>query len=197
MVGALIVPMILGFTTPDALGAVISIAGIGMLVGSLLMTAWGGPKRRINGVIFFELISGFCFILMGLQPAFWPVALGAFGAHITIAIVFGSNQVIWQTKVELENQGRVFSAQQMFSSMASPAAYLLAGPLAEKVFEPWMASSGAFTLQVSLVIGSGAGRGIGLMFILMGLAKISVSILGYLNPRVRRVEDELPDVNVG
>jgi len=192
MVGALIVPMVLYFTTSDKLGALITIAGSGMLTGSLLMTIWGGPKRRINGVIFFELISGFCFILIGLQPEFWLVALGAFGAHITIAIVFGSNQALWQIKVAPENQGRVFASQQMFASLASPLAYLMAGPLAEKIFEPWMAANGAFSQQLGNYIGVGLGRGIGLMFILMGLAKIGVSLLAYLNPRVRLIEDERP-----
>ena len=192
MVGALIVPMVLYFTTSDKLGALITIAGTGMLTGSLLMTAWGGPKKRIHGVIFFELISGICFILMGLRPEFWLVALGAFGAHITIAIVFGSNQALWQTKVEPENQGRVFATQLMFASLASPLAYLLAGPLAEKIFEPWMALDSAFSNELSIYLGSGAGRGIGLMFVLMGLVKITVSVFGYLNPHVRRIEDEIP-----
>ena len=193
MVGALIVPMILNFTSPDKLGAIITIAGTGMLTGSLLMTAWGGFRRRVTSVIFFEFLSGICFVLMGLRPEFWLVAVGAFGAHITIAIVFGSNQTLWQTKVEPKNQGRVFAAQQMFASLASPLAYLLAGPLAENIFEPWMVSGGALSYKLSSLLGSGAGRGIGLMFVLMGLAKITISVLAYLNPRVRLIEDELPD----
>jgi DHA3 family macrolide efflux protein-like MFS transporter len=197
MVGALIVPMILSFTSSDKLGAIITIAGTGMLTGSLLMTTWGGPKRRINGVIFFELLSGVCFTLMGLRPEFWLVAVGAFGAHITIAVVFGSNQALWQTKVEPENQGRVFASRQMVASAASPLAYLLAGPLAEEIFEPLMASGGTINLKLSPLLGSGMGRGIGLMFVLMGLVKIAISVLGYLNPRVRLVEDELPDIVSG
>lgn len=191
MVGALIVPMILSFSTSDKLGAIITIAGVGMLTGSLLMTAWGGPKRRIYGVLFFEMLSGFCFVMMGLRPEIWLIALGAFGAHITIAIVFGSNQALWQSKVEAENQGRVFATQQMFASAASPLAYLLAGPLAERIFEPWVTSGKALSSQLSMIIGSGSGRGIGLMFILMGLIKVGVSFWGYLNPRVRCIEDEL------
>jgi MFS family permease len=193
MVGALVTPMILSFMAADKLGAIITIAGTGMLTGSLLMTAWGGPQRRTHGVLIFELLSGFCFMLMGFRPEFWLIAVGAFGAHITIAVVFGSNQAIWQTKVEPENQGRVFAAQQMVASVASPLAFILAGPLAENIFEPWMNSGGALSLELSPVIGSGPGRGIGLMFVLMGLIKITVSILGYLNPRVRCIEDELPD----
>ncbi len=193
MVGALIVPLILGFSTSDKLGVIITVAGVGMLTGSLLMTSWGGPRRRVNGVIFFELLSGICFMLMGLRPAVWLVALGAFGAHITIAVVFGSNQAIWQSKVESEFQGRVFAAQQMFVSATSPLAYLIAGLLAEKFIEPWMASGGALSLELGSILGSGVGRGIGLMFVIMGLVKILISVSGYLNPRVRLVEDELPD----
>jgi MFS transporter, DHA3 family, macrolide efflux protein len=191
MVGALIVPMILGFTSSDKLGAIITIAGVGMLTGSLLMTAWGGPKQRIKGVLYFELLSGFCFMLMGFRPEFWLVALGAFGAHVTIAIVFGSNQAIWQSKVEAENQGRVFATQQMFASLAAPLAYLLAGSLAENIFEPWMSSGAALSSKLQIVIGSEAGRGIGLMFILMGMSKVGVSFWGFLNPSIRNVEYDL------
>jgi DHA3 family macrolide efflux protein-like MFS transporter len=132
-------------------------------------------------------------MLMGLRPNFWLIAIGAFGAHITIAIVFGSNQTLWQSKVEPENQGRVFATQQMFASVASPLAYFLAGPLAERIFEPLMTAGGVFSIQLSTIIGSGAGRSIGLMFVMMGLVKVTVSIFGYLNPHIRLVEDELPD----
>ncbi|MBN1264621.1 MAG: MFS transporter [Anaerolineales bacterium] len=192
MVGALIVPMILNFTTPDKLGAIITIAGTGMLAGSLLMTAWGGPRRRVYGVILFELLSGFCFILMGLRPDFWLVAIGAFGAHFTIAIVFGSNQTIWQTRVEPENHGRVFATQQMFTSLTQPLAYLSAGPLAEKFFGPLMIAGGPLSLKLASLLGSGTGRGIGLMFVLMGLVKIAISVFAYLNPRMRLIENAKP-----
>jgi len=193
LVGALITPMVLGFTTTPGLGGIISFAGFGMLAGSLVMSIWGGPRRRINGVLFFEMLSGVCFLLIGLRPAFWPVAVGALGAHMTIAIVYGSNQAIWQSKVETSVQGRVFAFQQMVASAAAPLAYLLAGPLAEKVLEPALAEGGALAGSAGQLVGVGVGRGIALLFIFMGLVKISVALLGYLNPHVRNVEDELPD----
>jgi len=196
MVGALLAPMVLSFTTAYQLGAVITVAGTGMLVGSLLMSAWGGTKRRVNGLLLFELISGLCFILMGLRPDFWLIAIGAFGAHVTIAIVFGSNQAIWQTKVEPEKQGRVFAAQQMIARAVSPFAYLLAGPLAERVVEPLLVEGGSLEFTIGTVVGLGAGRGIGLLFLIMGIVKVAVSGLSWLNPRIRLVEDELPDVLV-
>jgi hypothetical protein len=193
MVGALITPMILSWTSSDALGAIISIAGVGMFTGSLIMSAWGGPQRRINGVLNFEMLSGLCFVLMGLRPSFWLVAAGAFGAHVTIAVVFGSNQAIWQSKVEPQVQGRVFATQQMVARSASPLAYLLAGPLADRVFNPLVAVDGSLAGSLGQVLGTGPGRGIGLLFVLMGAIKVAITLISRLNPHLRNVEDELPD----
>jgi MFS family permease len=194
MVGALITPMILGFASSKTLGFTISIAGLGMLTGGVAMSIWGGPKRRINGILAFEFLSGVCFLLIVLRPSFWPTALGAFGAHVTIAIVTGSSQAIWQNKVAPDVQGRVFATQQMIARATSPLAYLLAGPLADKVFEPLLAHGGSLAGSIGQVVGSGPGRSIGLLFLLMGVTKIAVTLVGFAQPRIRLVEDELPDV---
>ena len=161
MVSALAAPLILSFATPQVLGLFITVAGTGMLAGSLVMGAWGGPKRRILGVIGFELISGFCFILMGLRPELWRVALGAFGAHFTIAFIDGSNKSIWQTKIPQEIQGRVFAVWQMVALAAAPLAFLSAGPLADRVFEPLMRSGDLLSAGLNGLVGSGQGRASG------------------------------------
>lgn len=192
-VGALIVPMILNFASSEVLGMIISIAGSGMLTGSLIMSAWGGPQRRIHGVLNFELFSGLCFLLIGLHPSAWLVAFGVFGAHLTIAAISGSDQAIWQSKVAPDVQGRVFAIRQMIANSTRPLAYLLAGPLADSVFEPLLAADGALAGSIGAIIGVGPGRGIALLFILMGLIKVAVSLGGYVSPSIRFVEDELPD----
>lgn len=194
MVGALIVPLLSGFATSDVLGAIISIAGLGMLVGSVVMSAWGGPARMIYGVLVFELASGFCFVLMGLRPSAILAALGVFGAHFTIAIINGSNQTIWQRKVPPAMQGRVFGLRQMIARSAAPLAYIIAGPLADHLFRPLLVEGGTLAGSLGLVLGTGVGRGVGLMFVLMGLVKITVSLAGFVHPRVRLIEQELPDV---
>ena len=197
MVGALVVPMVLSFASSQALGALLSIAGLGMLAGSLAMSAWGGPRRRIHGVLLFEILSGACFLLMGASASFWPVAIGAFGAHVTIAIVYGSNQAIWQSKVEPGAQGRVFAAQQMLIRATSPLAYLLAGPLADKIFEPLLSTGGALSGSIGPIVGAGPGRGIGLLFVVMGVVKVLLPLIGYWKPSIRLVEDDLEDAVPG
>lgn len=43
------------------------------------------------------------------------------------------------------------------------------------------------------MIGVGPGRGLGLLFFLTGIFNVSVLVAGALHPRIRHVEDELPD----
>ncbi|MBN1286369.1 MAG: MFS transporter [Anaerolineae bacterium] len=194
-VGALLAPMVLGFTTADWLGLLVSIAGSGMLLGGLAMSVWGGPKRRIKGVLGFEFVKGLSFVLMGLRPSVLLTTLGAFGAHFTLPIVGACNQAIWQGKVAPGVQGRVFAARQMIARAATPLAFLLMGPLADNVFEPLLAVDGPLSGSVGQIIGAGAGRGMSLIFILMGLLIMLAVAVGSLYPRLRRVEDELPDAD--
>lgn len=52
-------PMILARTGDDArvLGAVLSASGIGGVAGGLLLSTWGGPKRRVHGVLLGMVVS--------------------------------------------------------------------------------------------------------------------------------------------
>jgi MFS family permease len=196
MLAVLLTPMVLSFTSADALGVIISVAGLGMLAGSLVMTAWGGPQRRIFGVLGFEMFSAVSFVLMGWQPSAWLIALGAFTAHFAIAIILASNQALWQSKVAPEVQGRVFATQQMVAQATRPLAYLIAGALADYVFNPWLMPGGMLAGSVGPFIGIGPGRGIALLFVVMGVIKFGVVLAGFLNPHIRQVEDELPDASV-
>ncbi|MFB2917123.1 MULTISPECIES: hypothetical protein [Aerosakkonema] len=74
-----------------------------------------------------------------------------------------------------------------------PLAYVVAGPLADRIFEPLMAANGLLAGSVGKIIGVGPGRGIGLLFITMEIIAIVVTVAAYRYPRLRFVEDELPD----
>jgi hypothetical protein len=82
----------------------------------------------------------------------------------------------------------------MVAASVTPLAFLLGGPLTDYVFEPLLAPGGPLAGSLGQVIGVGPGRGIGLLFMVMGLLSVLLVIGGYLYPRLRRVEEELPDV---
>lgn len=173
---------------------VMSLGGIGYLVGSVVMSAWGGTKRRINTVIVSMLLVGLFMALIGLRASIPLVTVSLFLCLVCYPITVSSNQAIWQSKVAPDVQGRVFAIRGAFVLATPLLAYLITGPLADHVFEPLLAVNGPLAGSVGQVIGAGQGRGTGLLFISAGLFLALASVIGYLYPRLRLVEDELPDV---
>lgn len=190
---ASLTPLILSFSNEKTLGIIVSTGGLGMIVGGLVMAIWGGPKRRIYGLLISGVISGVFVSLAGLKASPLLVGFALFVTFFFLPIGNGCSQVIWQSKVESAVQGRVFSFRRMIGISLSPIAYVMVGPLVDNVFEPSMTEGGMLASVFGPLIGTGPGRGIALLFVLAGFLWASVAIASLLNPRVRNVEDELPD----
>ena len=191
----LLAPMILARSGNDAiaLGMVQSAIGIGGLVGGIVLGIWGGPKRRIHGILIGLILVtlGVLFIGLGQSPIVW--ALAAFFTIFFIPIINGSSQAIWQSKVAPDVQGRVFAARGMIAQIGAPVSMLLAGPLADSVFEPAMMPGGSWAPLLGWLVGIGPGAGMSLMFVIAGAFGMLVGFGGYAFPVVRNVEDILPD----
>jgi MFS transporter, DHA3 family, macrolide efflux protein len=188
--------MVLARTGDDAqvLGTVLSAGGIGGVVGALLMSAWGGPKRRVHGVLIGIVLEGLLglFVLgIGRTAPVWM--LGTFMWLFVAPITGGSSNAIWQAKVAPDVQGRVFAARRLIGQISYPLGLIIAGPLADYVFEPAMQPGGALAGTFGEVVGVGRGAGIGLMIAFAGLATGVVGLAGYLFPPTRNVETALPD----
>ncbi len=188
-------PLILSFASAAKLGAVLSIGGSGMVIGSVAMSTWGGPKRRVWGILGFHLLASLAFIFMGLRPSLTLVTGSAFVILLCMPIINGSNRALMNTKVEPGVQGRVFAMSRMITSLTLPLGYLIAGPLADRVFGPLLAPGGPLAGSVGKILGVGPGRGIGLLFVVMGTLAVVVTVTGYLYRPLRLVEGELPDVS--
>lgn len=193
MNAVLFTPMILSFASTAALGVAMSLGGIGYLVGGVIMSVWGGTKRRIHTVMVSMLLVGLFMAMIGLRASIPLVTVSLFLCLVAFPITASSNQAIWQSKVAPEVQGRVFAIRQAFILATPLLAYLVTGPLADRVFEPLMRVGGPLAESVGEIIGVGPGRGAGLLFISAGLFLVLVSVIGYLYPHLRRVDDELPD----
>jgi MFS family permease len=192
----LLSPMILGRTGNDEiiLGSVRSAGAIGGLVGGLLMTAWGGPKRRVKGVLLGWLGVGLLGqITIGLGQSLPLWAIGAFIAHVFSVVIDSSNQAIWQAKVAPGLQGRVFSMRRFIAFLIAPIGNVLAGPLADRVLEPAMAEGGQLVSHFSWMVGTGTGAGMALIFVFGGLLVGLSGLVGTLIPTIRNVENILPD----
>jgi MFS family permease len=193
---AILPAMILASTSNNELifGTVSSAGAIGGVAGGLLMSAWGGPKRLVHGVLAGWVISSILGpVLMGLGNSLPVWAVASFFGTLFVPIINGSNQAIWQSKVAPDLQGRVFSIRRLIAWFVNPAAFLVAGPLADRLFEPAMQADGFMADTFSMLVGTDPGAGMSLIFIFCGLLAALVGIGGYFVPQIRNVEAILPD----
>jgi MFS family permease len=192
----LLAPMILARTDSNSLifGSVQSAGAIGAVAGGVLMSIWGGFKRRVHGVllgwILFSL-SGMLFLGIGQGLAVWIPAMVVMS--LCGPLINASNQAIWQSKVAPDLQGRVFSARRLIAWFAQPVSPIIAGTLADFAFEPAMRGDGMLSQTFGVLVGTGPGAGMGLILVFCSLAAALVGLTGYFIPAIRNAEDLLPD----
>lgn len=189
MASVLIVPLLLSFSTPALVGLQYAISGCGLLLGGLVMTALGGPAKQINGVLLYTSLGGLCLAAHGLRPSFTLIAVTGFLLFMMLPVIDASNTSLWQSKVPAHLQGRCFAIQQLLLNAAMAVGYCLAGPLSDHVFEPLLSRPGPLSDSVGIIIGVGPGRGIGLMFIILGMSMTSVAIKAYCMPAIRNIHE--------
>jgi MFS transporter, DHA3 family, macrolide efflux protein len=148
MVSPLLQPMVLDGWSPAVYGLVSSAMGIGMLAGTLAMSVWGGPRRRISGLLGTGALGGLALSIVGLRPSIPLVAGGMAAYSLLMPVMAGCSQAIWQVKVPADLQGRVVAVRRAIAWSFTPAAFLLAGPLADRVFKPLLAAGGALAPSV-------------------------------------------------
>ncbi|MEM9219067.1 MAG: MFS transporter [Cyanobacteria bacterium P01_F01_bin.150] len=193
LVQVLITPMVLDFTDAQTLGQILSLGASGWLMGGILMSTWGGPKRRVHGVFAFELLMGISVLVAGLRPSPVLITAAAFTFFFSVPLIIGCSNAIWQVKVEPAVQGRVFAMRGAIAWSSFPIAYLVAGPLSDRIFKPLLVADGPLSNTWGPLLGIGQGRGIGLLFVIIGLFIVLATLTSYQYPRIRLVEDELPD----
>ena len=192
-------PMILARTDQNSLifGTVQTAGAIGGIVGGIAMSAWGGFKRRVHGVLGGWMLSGISFALLGVAtglPGWIPLA--AFMMMLG-PLINTSNQAIWQSKVAPDVQGRVFSARRLIAWFSQPIAPIIAGTTADFLLEPAMMNTGStLSMMFGPIFGTGPGAGMGFLIFISGMSAAFVGLSGYFIRPIRDAEDILPDFDV-
>ncbi|MCK6540896.1 MAG: MFS transporter, partial [Anaerolineales bacterium] len=174
-------------------GSVQTAGAIGGLVGGVLMSAWGGFKRRVHGVLFGWVISGLGMAVIGLAGGLPVWITGIVISALVGPLVNASNQAIWQSKVAPDLQGRVFSARRLIAWFTNPISPIIAGTLADFVLEPAARAGTGLPAAFSWLVGMGPGSGMGLLIVFCGLASALVGVTGYFVHPIYYAESVLPD----
>lgn len=149
------------------LGYVEAAFGFGIIAGGLLMSVWGGFKRKILTILIGLIGLGIGFALMGVFPAsgYWLLVGAAVFSALMLPFVNGSLFAVMQSTVAPEMQGRVFTLVGTISMAMSPLGLAIAGPLSD-----------ALGIQTWYWIG--------------GLVCASMGVLGFAIPAVMNLEED-------
>lgn len=191
----LLAPMVLASTGSNSVvfGAVQSAGAIGGVLGGVIMSTWSGFKRRVNGVLLGWIISSVGLMLVGAGQGLTIWLPAIFLTSLVSPLVNTSNQAIWQSKVAPDVQGRVFSARRLIAWFTNPISPIIAGAMADFVFEPAMSTDTALAAAFGPLVGAGPGAGMGLIMVLCGFLGLLVPVIAYFIPAIRNAETILPD----
>jgi MFS transporter, DHA3 family, macrolide efflux protein len=196
---ALYQPMILARTGGNAtvFGSVTAAAGVGGVIGAVAVSIWGGPQRRMKGIVLGIVGAGVSKTLFGLaqMPLVWITA--QFFSSLNFPLLGSSNTALWLTKVAPELQGRVFATRSLIEQVVSAIAVLIAGPLADYVFEPAMMPGGSLAPIFGRVLGTGVGAGMALLYVITSICLLMLGFGVYAFRLLRDVEDIVPDHDAG
>jgi len=193
MISPIFVAYMLSFTSEAAMGTVLSLGSMGMLVGSIVASAWKVTTGRVRGIMAASLVLGTMLLIIGLSQWVVVIVVSLFGGMLVVPFATALSQSIWMSKVEPDVQGRVFATRSMIAQFTQPIALVLVGPLAEFVFLPLFGEDGGSGGFLKGIFGTGESAGYGAMFFCIGAYTIVMTLLSYSYPPLRNLERDIPD----
>ncbi|MGL5795860.1 MAG: MFS transporter [Waterburya sp.] len=174
-------PMVLARSNSNSqtLSAILSIAGIGGITGAVVLTAWGGTKRRINGMLAGFMGAGLAKMVFGLGQSLTVWRPAQFCASLNFPLLGSSETALWMEAIPAKLQGRIFAANSLVLELVSAIATLIAGPLSDRFLEPAMQSRNILSSLFAPIFGTGTGAGMALLYVLSSTAMLFIGALGY------------------
>jgi MFS transporter, DHA3 family, macrolide efflux protein len=108
--------------------------GLGIVVGGVTLSIWGGLKKRINTIMLCLGLTGLGLAAVGYLPAngiYYCVAI-MFFVGIVLPFIDGLIIPIIQSKGSPEYQGRLMTLLTFSSKILVPVSMLIAGPVADQ-----------------------------------------------------------------
>jgi MFS transporter, DHA3 family, macrolide efflux protein len=161
----------------NTLAMIMTIGALGGIIGGSLLSIWGGPKRRVNGILFGG--AGACLMgisLFGLARSVPVWALAGFFFSFFEPFVEGGNAAIWQSTVDVNAQGRVFSARQLLTQIPYLIGVASSGWLADMGMSHFTGTQNGIHLSVTLL--------------LAGILGSFIFITGSFHPAIRLMNKE-------
>lgn len=188
-------PLVLSIANPEALGMVLSTMGVGMVVGSVMASTLAKARDGVRRLQRYDALLALSMIGAAFATSAPRVALIGFSFLFGLGGIMAEEQAVWQVRIPIAAQGRVFALRRALTWASLPVGYALAGPLADRVFKPAMAPGGVLADLIGPIFGTGPGRGIALLLVCGGVLKGAVVLWGTFDRRLRALD--LPPEDAG
>jgi len=169
MIQTLASPMVLSFADSTSLGTLMTVIAFGMLVSSMILGGFSIEKGYVRLFSASLFGAGIFMALFGLRENM--VWIGAVGFCFFAMLPFANTCLDCLIRGNIDNkiQGRVWGLVGLISQLGYVAAYAVSGVLADYLMTPLLLPGGKLAGSVGKILGTGDGRGIGLLIILSGL----------------------------
>jgi diaminobutyrate-2-oxoglutarate transaminase len=196
LVASMMTPLVLATHSSSVLGLVMTGAAVGGLLGSGLLAALNPKKRLMTWILVLDACLSLCVLVAGVAVS--PVAWGtcAFLAAFAGSASEGCAATLWMRSTPKEKQGSIFALIGMASLIVVSITVLGGGVFSERVLEPAMAAEGMLQASVGAWLGTGKGRGLGLLFVVCGGACAVISLTALARANLKRLDEAPGDTSV-
>jgi DHA3 family multidrug efflux protein-like MFS transporter len=166
----------LSLVSVEVWGLLFAVISCGFIIGGLFIAKYGLGKNPLFAMFAANIIIWIISAVFTIQPSIVLLSVGMLIYFSVVPFIEAAEQTILQKVVPHERQGRVFGFAQSVEQSAAPLTTLMIGPIAETFFIPFMTTG----MGVGLIggwFGTGADRGIALVFTVTGIIGLIVTII--------------------
>ena len=166
----------LSLVSVEVWGLLFAVISCGFIVGGLFIAKYGLGKNPLFAMFAANIVIWIISAVFTIQPSIILLFVGMLIYISVVPFIEAAEHTILQKVVPHERQGRVFGFAQSVEQSASPLTTFLIGPIAETFFIPFM-TNGAGVGLIGSWFGTGADRGIALVFTVTGIIGLILTVI--------------------
>lgn len=186
---ALLDPYGLNMVSVEAWGIIWGMLSFGFIVGGVTVAKKGLGKNPLRTLLLTNVAMWIIALLFPTYPSIVLLFVGMFAYMCLIPVIEASEQTVIQRIVPFKKQGRVFGFAQTVESASAPVTAFMIGPIAQFVVIPFMVI-GSGVHSIGRWFGSGANRGIALIFIVTAILGLLLTMLALMSKAYKQLTTE-------
>jgi DHA3 family multidrug efflux protein-like MFS transporter len=168
-------------------GILWGVISTGFIIGGIFIAKKGLGKNPLRAMLLANVVIWVVSCLFTIQASIILLTIGSIIYMAVMPFIEAAEQTVLQKVVPADRQGRVFGFAQSVEMAASPLMAFLIGPIAQFWAIPLMSDGGAGAAAIGAWFGTGANRGMALLFTIAGLVGLVATLLAFTSKYYRRL----------